>query len=82
MVKIGGYLPITILICIGFTFTTADAQENLAQEVSAIFQQSCLNCHGPSGSFKEALLIDRTALMRRFPSHPKTRQKCSIGRNV
>ena len=61
--KIGRYLPIVLLICIGLAFATADAQENLAQEVSAIFQQSCLNCHGPSGSFKEALLIDRTALI-------------------
>ena len=61
--KIGRYLPIVILICIGLGFATADAQENLAQQASAIFQQSCLNCHGPSGSFKEALLIDRTALV-------------------
>ena len=63
MVKIGKYLPIVILICVGLAFATADAQENLAQQVSAIFQQSCLNCHGPSGSFKEALLLDRTALI-------------------
>ena len=61
--KIGRYLSITILICIGFGFATANAQENLAQEVSAIFQQNCLNCHGPSGSFKEALLLNRTALV-------------------
>ena len=63
MVKIGKYLPIVILICIGFAFATADAQENLAQQASAIFQQNCLNCHGPSGSHKEALLIDRNALV-------------------
>ena len=64
MVKIGKYLPIVILICVGLAFAaTADAQENLAQQVSAIFQQNCLNCHGPSGSFKEALLLDRTALI-------------------
>ena len=63
MVKIGKYLPIVILICVGLAFATADAQENFAQQVSAIFQQSCLNCHGPSGSFKEALLLDHTALI-------------------
>ena len=61
--KIGKYFLIVILICIGLAFATADAQENLAQQAYAIFQQSCLNCHGPSGSFKEALLIDRTALV-------------------
>ena len=44
-------------MCIGFGFATADAEENLAQEVSAIFQQSCLICHGPHGSFTEQLVI-------------------------
>ena len=61
--KISRYLPIVILICVGFGLATADAEENLAQEVSAIFQQNCWNCHGPSGSHKEALLIERTALV-------------------
>ncbi len=61
--KIGRYLPTVILICVGLAFATADAQEDLAQEASAIFQQNCLTCHGASGSFKEALLIDRTALV-------------------
>ena len=61
--KISRYLSKVLLICIGFAFATADAQENLAQEVSTVFQQSCLKCHGPSGSFKEALLIDRTTLV-------------------
>ncbi len=55
--KIGRYLPIVILICIGFGFATADAEENLAQEAYAIFQQSCLICHGPHGSFTEQLVI-------------------------
>jgi len=62
-VKIGKYLAVIILTCVGFGFATTNAQENLAQEASAIFQQNCSNCHGPSGSFKEALLIDRTALV-------------------
>ena len=55
--KIGRYLSIVILICIGVALATADAQENLAQEVSAIFEQSCLICHGPHGSFTEQLVI-------------------------
>ena len=61
--KIGKYLPIVSLICIGLAFATADAQENLAQEVSALFEQSCLNCHGESGAYKDELLIERTALV-------------------
>ncbi len=56
----------TVFVCLlmfVLNYQSVDAQENLAQQVSAIFQQNCLNCHGPSGSFKEALLINRTALI-------------------
>ncbi len=55
--KIGRYLPIVILICVGLAFATADAQENLAQEAYAVFEQSCLICHGPHGSYTEKLVI-------------------------
>ena len=61
--KISRYVPIVILICIGLAFTTADAQENLAQEVYAIFEQNCLNCHGVSGAYKDELLIERATLV-------------------
>ena len=61
--KSGKYCLLIILTCIGFGFRTADAQENLAQEVYAIFQQNCLNCHGESGAYKDELLIDRAALV-------------------
>ena len=61
--KISKYFPIVILICIGFAFVTADAQENLAQQAYAIFEQHCLNCHGASGAYKDELLIERTALV-------------------
>ena len=57
MVRIGKYLPIVTLICIGLAFATADAQENLAQEAYAIFQQSCLICHGEHGPYTEELVI-------------------------
>ena len=61
--KISRCLPIVILICIGLAFTTADAQENLAQEVYAIFEQNCLNCHGASGAYKDELLMERATLV-------------------
>ena len=61
--KTSKYTALMLLICVGLAFGTVDAQENLAQQASAIFQQNCLNCHGPSGAHKEALLIDRTALV-------------------
>ena len=43
---------------IGFGFDTSDAQQNIAQQAYAIFQQDCLNCHGPHGAFTEQIVID------------------------
>ena len=40
-----------------------DAQQNLAQEAYAIFEQSCLNCHGPHGAFTEEIIIAYTSLI-------------------
>ncbi|MCY3552523.1 MAG: leucine-rich repeat domain-containing protein [Candidatus Poribacteria bacterium] len=40
-----------------------DAQENLAQEAYAIFEQSCLNCHGEHGAYTEQLIIEHAALV-------------------
>ncbi len=46
-----------ILALIGFGFGTADAQQNIAQQAYAIFQQNCLNCHGEDGAYRENLVI-------------------------
>ena len=56
--KISTYLPIVILICLGLALTTADAQENLAQQAYLILENRCLDCHGPNGAFTENLVID------------------------
>ena len=40
-----------------------DAQQNLAQQAYAIFEQSCLNCHGPHGAFTEEIIIEYTSLI-------------------
>ena len=42
---------------------SADAQQNLAQQAYAIFQQNCLNCHGEHGAFTEEIIIDHTTLI-------------------
>ena len=39
------------------------AQQQIAQDAYAIFEQSCFICHGPTGSFKETLLIEHDALI-------------------
>jgi Leucine-rich repeat (LRR) protein len=52
-------VPVCLLILMT-TYQSVDAQENLAQEASAIFEQSCLICHGPHGSFTEQLIIQNS----------------------
>ena len=46
-----------------FTLPPVNAQENIAERAYNIFQQNCFNCHGPSGSFRESLLIDHASLI-------------------
>ena len=45
------------------SYQNVDAQENLAQEAYAIFEQSCLNCHGEHGAFTEEIIIEYAALI-------------------
>ena len=39
------------------------AQSQLAQDTYAIFEASCLICHGPDGAYRETLLIEHAALI-------------------
>ena len=41
------------------------SQQQIAQDAYAIFQQSCLICHGPDGAYKETLLIEHTTLIEK-----------------
>ena len=54
--------PVWLLMFI-VGYQRADAQENLAQQAYAIFEQNCLNCHGEHGAFTEEIIIERTALI-------------------
>ena len=56
-------LLLITLIFIALGFGTAHAQQNLAQQTYAIFQQNCLNCHGEHGAFTEEIIIEHTALI-------------------
>ena len=40
-------------------------QQQIALDTYAIFQQSCLICHGPNGAYKETLLIEHKALIEK-----------------
>ncbi len=44
-------------------YQCVEAQQDIAQEAYAIFEKSCLGCHGESGAYKDSLLIDRTVLV-------------------
>ena len=39
-------------------------QQQIAQDAYAIFEQSCLICHGPDGAYRETLLIEHNALVK------------------
>ena len=39
------------------------AQSRLAQDTYAIFEATCLNCHGPDGAFRETLLMEHSELI-------------------
>ena len=48
-------------------------QQQIAQDAHAIFEQSCFICHGPNGSYKETLLIERNTLINNgtvIPGNP------------
>ena len=50
-------------------------QQQIALDAHAIFQQSCFVCHGPTGSFRDALLIERDTLIENgtvVPGNPHT----------
>ena len=52
---------------------TVSAQQGVAQDAYAIFEQSCNICHGPDGAYKETLLIEHTALIQNgtvLPGNP------------
>ena len=40
-------------------------QQQIALDTYAIFQQSCLICHGPDGAYKESLLMEHNALIEK-----------------
>ena len=42
---------------------TVSAQQQIAVDTYAIFEQSCFNCHGPDGAYKETLLMEHNALI-------------------
>ena len=77
---IGGYKQQYCITLIGLLIfivgsQTVSAQQQIALDTYAILEQSCFNCHGPTGSFKDALLIEHNALIQNgtvVPGNPDT----------
>ena len=44
-------------------FQNVAAQSQLAQDAYAIFEASCLNCHGADGAYRETLLMEHSELI-------------------
>ena len=60
------HLSIFALMCLLFLIVGlhhVSAQSQLAQDTYAIFEASCLNCHGPDGAFRETLLMEHSELI-------------------
>ena len=56
---------IALIVLLIFTVGSQNisAQQQIALDTYAIFEQSCFNCHGPDGAYKESLLMEHNALI-------------------
>ena len=64
--------PICVLIFI-IGSQNVSAQQQIALDTHAIFQQNCNICHGPDGAYKESLLMEHNALIEKgsvVPGNP------------
>ena len=57
------FVVLVILLTLVASSQNLSAQTQLAQDVYAIFEASCLNCHGPDGAFRETLLMEHSELI-------------------
>ena len=48
---------VSIFLVLILSFQSVDAQQNIAQQAYAIFENSCNGCHGEGGSYTEQLRI-------------------------
>ncbi len=63
LIKTQHHLILIALLTLVAYSQSASAQSQLAQDTYAIFEASCLNCHGTDGAFRETLLMEHDALI-------------------
>ena len=67
------FIPLISLLMFIGSYQNVTAQQQIALDTYAIFEQSCLVCHGPDGAYKEALLMEYNALLEKgsvVPGNP------------
>ena len=66
-ILIGGQHRIALIVLLIFIVGSQNifAQQQIAVDTHAIFQQSCNICHGPDGAYKESLLMEHNALIEK-----------------
>ncbi len=74
-ILIGGQHRIALIGLLMFIMGSQNvsAQQQIAVDTHAIFQQSCNICHGPDGAYKESLLMEHQALIEKgsvVPGNP------------
>ena len=63
LIKTRHYVALFALLTLFVGSQNASAQSQLAQDTYAIFEASCLNCHGADGAFRETLLMEHSELI-------------------
>ena len=67
------FITLISLLILTVSFQSASAQQGVALDTYAIFEQSCLICHGPDGAYKESLLMEHNTLIEKgsvVPGNP------------
>ena len=63
LIGIQHYLALIALLTLIVGSQPVLAQSQLAQDTYAIFEASCLNCHGTDGAYRETLLMEHSELI-------------------
>ena len=63
LIGVRHYIVLICLLMFVVGSQNVSAQSQLAQDTYAIFEGSCLICHGPDGAYRETLLMEHDALI-------------------
>ena len=63
LIGVQHHLALIGLLTLIISTQNVSAQSQIAQDAYAIFEGSCLICHGPDGAYRETLLMEHDALI-------------------